>query len=284
MIPGGKHYVIHPSRNDEFKLWGLGDFHIGARGVDFGLLKSDIEKIRNDPRSIWVGLGDYADMIDVTDPRFSAADIHDSIMVQDLADMGRFMAGKVRDLLSPIKDKCVGMLRGNHELKFEKRHMQDVHGWLCHELGVPSFGYSCLFKLIFIRRPGEIGLTRAKQPRKYNAAAFDIFCHHGAGAATTPGGKVNRLKKFMEAYGADIYMMGHCHERMGYVKTTISTDKSAENLVSRESAGLASGTYLNAHSESNDPNYGEKAGYPPVKLGAAFVTIKPEGRRLSVTI
>jgi len=104
--------------------------------------------------------------------------------------------------------------------------------------------------------------------------------HHGAGGAQTKGGKINRLKKFMDAFEADIYMMGHVHDQTGTREVVLSVNHAGTKLIQKEKIGVISGGYLKTYSQ-DVTTYGEVAGYSPTTMGAAWVTIKPETRELA---
>jgi len=52
--------------DDAWTLYPLGDVHLGAATCDEKLLRSDIQTIANDPRGLWVGMGDYCLSEDTT--------------------------------------------------------------------------------------------------------------------------------------------------------------------------------------------------------------------------
>ncbi|GIV81705.1 MAG: hypothetical protein KatS3mg051_1059 [Anaerolineae bacterium] len=59
------------SRADEFRIIPLGDIHVGARGSDTAAFRHVVEDIASDERAYWIGMGDYLDAINRSDPRFS---------------------------------------------------------------------------------------------------------------------------------------------------------------------------------------------------------------------
>ena len=234
----GKRYVATPSRSDVFKIWNLADTHLLSASCAEGELDRDIKKIKNDPYSLWVGGGDYADYIGYDDgKRFDPDCVSDKLTIRDLGRLGKKSVQVVHDKLSPIKDKCLGLLFGNHEKHYQRHQKQEeLHGWLCTEMGVPNLGYSALFDLVFKRsvrkEPGIIQPTK-NEMRMSPTHTFRIFCHHGCGFATTPGGKLNKLIHFMNAFEADIYFVGHVHDKMGRRQTRIGADADCKTLTQK---------------------------------------------------
>ena len=275
----GKRYIEYSGRAEIFKISNLSDLHYGNKACALDQIKSDIQKIKNDPNHFWLGGGDYADYIGLTDIRFDPDVVADVIKVSDLGKLGKKLTEEVRDLLYPIKHKCLGLLFGNHEKRYQRWQEQSyLHAWLCEELGVLNLGYSAMFDVVFMRR-GDV-----KKPRLVNkfrdgcsAKSFRFFVHHGAGFATTPAGKLTRLIRFMTYFDADIYMVGHVHDQEGRRQIQIGANSTCTKLVEKKRLGLISGSYLKTY-KTGVVTYGEQKGYEPTVLGMATVTIRPETR------
>ena len=271
MIPGGQYLIDHRSRSDSFSLWAIGDIHNGNKACALSKLKEDIAKIVADPHARWLGTGDYAEFIGYSDKRFDPDSVAESIKVGDLAELGMVLMREVRDLLMPIKDKCIGVLQGNHELKYEKLFQQRLTAWLAAELGTKCFDYSTIFDLVF-RRGGKKGTTKK----------FRVYAHHGAGYAITSGGKLNRLIGFMHRWPkADIVIIGHVHEKMMHLNVPLDGNAKCSKIIQSPQIGVITGSYLKTYSEGVT-TYGEQRGYAPVALGAAAVVIQPTSGELSV--
>ncbi|MHC4621734.1 MAG: metallophosphoesterase [Planctomycetota bacterium] len=287
MEASGKRWIAHSSRSDSFRLWNLSDLHFGARSCAESLIKRDIDKIANDDNAFFVLGGDIIDAISYADAkRFDPDCVAEWVKVKDLGELGMVAMRKVRDLLAPIAHKCVGACYGNHELQYQKHNQQDLHGWLCSELNIPALKYSAIFDLVFVRKSGfnkpKMFLKRPDL-KGGNCESFRVFVHHGAGFATTPGGKLNRLIRMMNDFDADIYMMGHVHDKTARRQTTITADQTCRHLRERIQLGVVSGAYLTTY-HHGETTYGEQRGYSPVTLGAAWVRIKPETRELTAEV
>lgn len=273
----GKRYIVHGSRSDRFKIWNVSDVHRLNRGCAVGEFKRDIETIKNDPYSFWIGGGDYADFIGYRDKRFDPDCVPEDVPVKQLGRLGKYGMELIRDDFAPIADKCLGLLLGNHELKYQLHTEQsDMHAWLCEELGVRNLGYSALFDLVFVRVSGvKRPRLELKAPRPSTSASFRVFCHHGAGASCTPGGKLNRLVQFMQSFDADLYFCGHVHDQVARQEPAIGADPTCKKLVQRRRLGLVSGSYLKTY-QQGQMGYGEQKGYRPTNLGSAVALITPE--------
>jgi len=287
---GGVRYIGYPSRSDTFRIWNISDCHLLNAGCAEKELDSDIKRILNDPYSFWIGGGDYADYIGYTDgKRFDPDSVPDTMLVKNLARLGQYSVEVVRDKFRPIAHKCLGLLIGNHEKEYQ-RHMQqeNLHGWLCTELGVLNLGYCAFLDVTFHRVTGQDDytpriMTEQEDTNSRDTSRFRIFAHHGAGFAQTAGGKLNRLTQFMQAFEADIYFCGHVHDKVGRRFVTLAADANCGKLVHREKVGMISGSYLRTYTQGSCC-YGEQRGYSPTTLGAASVEIHPQSRSIRAEI
>ena len=287
MNAAGKTYILHSSRSDEFKIVYFSDLHWMAKACAKREVLTQRDEIKNDPFTLCIGGGDYGEFIGFQDhKRFDPDAVDESVKVSDLARLGKKTYEDLRDhVFGPIKHKTLGLIKGNHEEQYMRRMQQaDLHPWLCTELGVPDLGYSCFMDLVFIREPGyKTPLVTRELPRgiskSHHSETFRVFCHHGAGAAQTKGGKINRLVAFMRNFDADIYFMGHVHDQMGARITPLCADADCKKIRHRTKIGVISGSYLKTYA-LGVTSYGEQKGYEPVTLGAAWVKIKPDTRDL----
>lgn len=282
MEASGKRYIIHKSRKDKFLIWNLSDLHWWNGACDKKSIRRDINIIKNDPFSFWIGGGDYADYIGYTDKRFDPDCVPDNAKIKDLGRLGDVQVREVAKLFEPIKHKCLGLLLGNHELQYQRAKQQaNLHAWLCTELGVPNLEYSALLDVVFCRMKsrGDPKIVTVHPGDSCHSSTFRFFVHHGAGFATTPGGKLNKLIQFMQMFEADIFMIGHVHDKTGRREPAIGANEPCDKLVEKQKIGVISGSYLKTYAQG-ETTYGEQRGYRPTTLGAATVSIVPETREM----
>ena len=288
MEAAGKRYIIHGSRKDEFKIWNFADVHLISAACAEKLLDRDIQRVKDDPLAFWLGGGDLADYIGYADTkRFDPQTLSPKVSVSDLGRLGEISARMTRDKFAPIKDKCLGICMGNHEYEYYRRNQQNgLHGWLCTELGVPNLGYSALLDLVFCRtgrtRKPFISLD-SPEGTSYHSSTFRVYIHHGAGAATTHGGKMNRLSQFMTDFEADIYFIGHVHDRKALPIERIGADAPCRTITARKSLGVISGAYVKTYAQGL-MTWGERKAFRPSILGAAWVRVNPETRDVTAEV
>jgi len=289
MIPGGRRYILYGSRSAEISMATLADIHYGNRGVAIDHLKSDIARIADDPYAFWLGGGDYADLVGTKDKRFDPEGITEELTVRDLGQLGHVQMKKVRDLFSPIADKCVGVMKGNHEDTYEiaNEQQQLVH-WLATELNTRYLGYCCFLDLHFVRvprwrKPPMLLPLGQLAPPGGPHWSVRIFAHHGSGFAQTPGGKLNKLIQFMDYFQADLTIIAHIHDQNAKRLVRLRANEDCEELVEIPQVGMVTGTYLRTYA-TGEASYGEKRGFRPVPLGAVSAKFRPDKKELRVEI
>jgi len=283
MEAAGNRYILHRSRSDWFSIWNLSDVHYLARACAESHFKADIKRIARDPRALWIAGGDLFDFVNYKDKkRFNAANLAPWVTVKMLANLGNVAVERMSALLAPIRGKCLGIMQGNHETAYESRCDTYYTAALCENLDVPFLGYSCMMRLVFCRtssvKKPVLQLTQCPRGNSH-MNSFCFFAHHGAGAAQTAGGKVNRLVRFMGSFDADIYMIGHIHDQISRKIVEVGVDAAGTTIVHRDRLGAVSGGYLRTYMQG-ETGYGEVRGYAPTVLGAAVVRVCPSTREL----
>jgi hypothetical protein len=285
MEAAGKRWIAYPSRTMQFTIWNLADLHLMNAACAVDQIHRDVQIIAEDPCAVWMGGGDYADFIGYRDKRFHPDAVSRDVTVQELGKLGRAGIRRARDIFLPIRDKCVGLLLGNHELKYQiATEQEDLHAWLCEELGVPNLHYSALFDMVFVRdhrvkAPKLLFESGPYGKRGYSVRAKRIFAHHGAGYAQTEAGKLKRLIQFMDRFDADLFFCGHVHDQTGKRRNKIGADAACNKLVAREQVGVISGSYLKTYAQGIT-TYGEQRGFTPTNLGAAWIRFEPDKNKV----
>ena len=259
--------VDYKSRSDVFKVHPIGDIHLGTKHCAEDKIKARVQQIKDDPLALWVGMGDYGEFIaGKNDPRF------DIKVIPDWVEKTRVKDSQVEyivKLFEPIKNKCIGLLEGNHEDAYRKHNDGDPQVDICHQLGVPSLGYSAFIRLIF-RRGGVVGRS------------FLGVVSHGSGCAITRGAKVTRLERFMDNFNARWYAHGHVHDiivtNKHYMELT-----DGDKITSLEKVAAMTGCWFTGYTQGIAPSYGEIKNYPPTALGAPIFVFDPGENKVFVT-
>jgi hypothetical protein len=260
-----KQVTIPYSRPDKFSLYTLGDAHDGTKHFSKSEFLKTVKKIGDDPLALWVDMADKCEFIAPSDPRWDGGAVADWVHPDNVAlnESDDYIS-----LVEPIKEKCLGMLEGNHEIALKKHYHIDVQDYICKSLGVTNLGYSAFIKFIF---------TRGKEHHEIVG-----YFTHGAGGAITKGAKVNRLDRVMDSFAADIYAHGHVHDIITNQKAYLALN-SENKIVQRVKVGAMTGCFFRTYSQDIPASYGEQKNYPPTTMGCPVFTIMPDKGLISVT-
>ncbi len=263
-----KDIVIPYTRSSlPMKLYCFGDLHEGT----IHCVERDVERkakeIAEDENARWLGMGDYAEFITPKDKRFDPSQraIAEWVEQDNIAES---QTKHIVDLFKPIKDKCIGLLYGNHEDSIRRFNHDNVQKNICERLGVDNLGFSCFIRFSFRRGEHTSRIT----------GAFT----HGSSSAITEGAKTMALMRFMKSFEADIYGYAHIHD---YIPKSLSRLYVNNNGRIKQSVaiGATTGSWFRTYTQGVIASYGEAKVYPPTELCAAVFTISPEDSFIDVS-
>jgi len=172
----------------KFTLYPLGDFHLGSPQCNERFIKDTIAEVAENDIGYWVGMGDLMENAVVG----SKSDIYKQLIPP------KEQMDYLVELLSPIKDKGLFLIAGNHEQRTVRLAGIIPEEYLSVQLGLPYMGFSCL---------ALFGLEESKSPH-----SFSCYFHHNWGGGYTPGGKVNRAVRLRDIVPtADATFSAHFH-------------------------------------------------------------------------
>ena len=180
---------IIESTSKEIEIVPFGDLHYGSENCRIDKFKNLISWATGKPDVYLIGMGDLIDCILPKDDRYQP---NESKPYKDIDTLAK----EIQDIITPVSNKILCMLMGNHEYHL----MQDGYGdpvkKICQNLDISYGGFSAYIRL------------RLKpQTRKKSLL---MWTHHGWFAGRKRGGKVNALEENMASYDADVYLAGHC--------------------------------------------------------------------------
>lgn len=266
----------------DIRLYMLSDLHLGSINCDKELLEQTIEEIKNTPNAYWFGLGDYADYIDITDPRFDFGILDRTKLGSDkdlvnvfknLKFLGEWYLERVVEILAPIANKGLLLLTGNHELTFMDHSGYDVMGALSEKLNIPAVGYESLVRLRFILPDKETKI----------GSWIVLYLTHGWGGGKSPGGKIRSVEEMIKVFDADIYVAGHSHMAVASKGYRYRITQRG-NIESYQIPVIAVGGFrrrtINSDPRLRYVGYEEMRGYPDKATGAGIIdlTVYYQGR------
>lgn len=279
MEASGIRIIEYRDQNAEIKLYDIADIHFLNRGCSKLHLSRDIGKIYEDPLAYFVIGGDYADWISPGDKRFDASAFDENFKVIDLTCMGMVIVKLMNEYFKIIADRCLGVLIGNHDHKYITEKSQSfIHEQICDNLNAPNMGFSGIMDIYFVHNPRMKRQSRVtfchSIPEKFKSK-LRVFIHHGSGAANSTGGKINRLKAFVDMVDADLVMTGHLHDALSKPFLRLSANDLVTEITQKGIMGLITGSYLKTYAQGFT-GYGEMRGYAPSTLGATRARFTPE--------
>lgn len=245
--------IKHRIKKDNINIYHLTDPHTGAENQRTKELKELVDVIDKDPIGYWVGGGDYIEAITMTDPRFSPGELQNKYKLKDLSDLPRKQMKEFFDIIKPIKDKCLGLLIGNHEEQYIRRNHFNVYDYLANELmGHPE---------LKMGQNGYLLLTLGKNATRN----VKIFATHGEGLSTSPddGAVMTSFLRLVSDKVADIYFAGHVHRLLETSTTLIDID-SAGNLYKTKKIYVIGGAWLDKYHIGTSGYFESKRGYDTV--------------------
>jgi len=246
------------SKNDTVLIVPFSDFHIGNKAADKSAIERTVKWI-GEYADYWFGVGDYCDCIvpSMEEKRFDF-----EALDRELATPDEQYAW-VREVLEPIKHKCLGLMQGNHDYVLYKRHGHNHVQELCDKLGVPYLGYSCFLRFRFARQK--------------HRTTVNMFAHHGHYSGRTKGGKINKARTLDQIFDADIYCMAHVHDMNPDIRPFLKFDNHG-NVIEDRKYYVLTGGYLRGY-VNGVTTYVERGMFAPTQLGSMAIIMFPEKNR-----
>jgi hypothetical protein len=241
----------------DWRLIPIGDIHIGNRNCDIPLLQRIVDRVRDDERALWIGMGDYSDSITCKDKRYDLNSIDSRFATPDV------QYRKIEEIFRPIKDKCIGLLDGNHDYLQWLEHSHNYVDTMAYNMGVPYLTMDAYVRLSVRRHYGEGKTAGAKN--------IEFYAHHGWSNARTNGSKVNRIEDLAGIFpNLDLYLMGHVH-LLGNSPSRfqLAVDKSMK-IVQKKEHFVFTGSFLKGYVDGT-VSYVERKAYQPTALGSPCI-------------
>jgi hypothetical protein len=213
-----EHYKHLRFDHQEIYLSVFSDIHAGHRGFDHKTFQNSLNYIKNIPNFyVFLG-GDSANHAN----KGSKSSQFEENMTPDEQYYGQFEDGKLirkglLQYLTPIKDKIIGKIDGNHDgTRAQEFNSMSPNKQFCKEIGIPYFGDLALFQM-------SVGHN-----------SYTTYHHHISGS----GGKrpnVNKLMDIAQGWWFDLIFGEHTHQRhWGYKPYAIIDQKHKKVRVRKQ--------------------------------------------------
>jgi hypothetical protein len=212
----------------------FGDLHWGSSNFHHEKFDEWCGWASKKPRASFIGMGDYMDMLSGSERIQLDGKLHESTH-KTLDDLYISQTLSLAKKLKPLKTKTIGLLEGNHFAVLSSGITTTQ--LLCQELGCKYLGVSAFVTLVFKYSTREV--------------AIDVWAHHGKGAGFLAGSGLNTLDKMQQTAEADLYLMGHTHEKSvafkDRLRLTHPGNSDAPRLSHRKVVLCCTGSFLRGY-------------------------------------
>lgn len=271
--------IIDYNYKDKFTLFPLGDIHKGVVHCDEDLLEDTVNEIRRDKFALWLGMGDYGDLIVPSDYKRWDGRILAPWMKKHEDHIGATQLDSVDEQLSPIWNKCIGLIEGGHDDGIRRYNHYDFMYELLKRANkkkeppwdkVPYGGVQTLIRLSFHRRNSN------------EVHDYIIHARHGEGSARTSGARALAVLRLSQTFiNAHIVLMGHLHgqESPDIPQRLILKGGKVKSF---ETIACMTGAWLLAYMQGVPACYLERWGTPPSTLGCPKIIIEPSKDKMTL--
>jgi len=253
-----------------FRLILLADTHLGNANAKERELRLLVEEIKQEPLAFWLHLGDMCEYISLHDPRFDAQELAGWLLdAESLSDIGRAETVRFLNIMQPVKDKCLALVRGNHEASILRHSECDVYSRIIEGLADGTNEHR-------LDDQGFLSWIFARL-RTSGRWTLRLYLAHGSGGGSSDGNAANKLGKLAKQVdNVDIVAMGHVHDP---IYRTIAKRRPGP----REHRDVVVHT-ISVPALVSDMSYAQARNLPPHPAGWAEVHIEPDKKRLSVEL
>jgi predicted phosphodiesterase len=254
------------ARPDTWTLYPLGDVHLGNQACDEKLFRATVKRVAEDDSALWLGMGDYCDFINLSDPRFDPASLSPWVTMADIGDLAGAQARRFLEIVEPIAHKCLGLVEGNHERAIQKHYERSIYSDIVTGVklagGFPvehqlAFGYAGWLMMHFYQH----------ESKNTTGHLLRVSLHHGFVGGKLAGAKALNMQRWLWSHDCDLAIFGHSHNSMAQVEAVEKV--KGNKIVHDHRIGMYSGTFMNG------ARYAEVKGYFPMPLTQPHVVLRP---------
>ena len=259
---------IKTDYGSDVNIYFVGDIHEGNVNCDKDALKTAVKIILEDQNSYVIGMGDYIEAITIHDKRFDPIGIAKYYNIQDLKDLPYRQMEHLFKIISPIKDKFIALLMGNHEEAYVKYNSANVYNRFWDMFDNPD-----LCKLGYVGYM-KIGLCFNGKAKDRPDQTIILALNHGdGGSGYLPGYPLNTVHKIFRFSNADVNIMGHLHKLVEDKQNWHGNITQSDRHVMKEKFYGMSGCFLRTYVQGNR-NYFEHKGRSDSDIGMLRLNIK----------
>ncbi len=249
---------IETNFSDPVGIWFFGDVHRDATSCDEKRWKWFLKKAAEDDpkRTYYMGLGDYHDLASAREQvHMNRNALHETTM-ESLDELVEKNNRKFAKEIKQMNGKLLGLIDGNHNWRFPNGVTASED--LANRMGCPHLGWLCHYTISF-----KFG--------QKSQNVYIVACHGRAGGKRV-GTSVNQVEDMKTIFPmADIYIMGHNHDRGAWPIDILYPSSNGEIKQKRQFL-CRSGSFKLAY-EKNKSAYEVGRLLRPADLGALKLNI-----------
>lgn len=185
------HYPKIPKRR-RLQIFQISDIHLGAKTHLQQPFHDMIEKIR---KTRFTSAILHGDLLEANSKTSVGEGVYEQTLTPDE------QLEELIEVLYPIRNKILGISRGNHEIRASKNEGIDLINILCRQLDVPRLLSHTLHTFHFDDTDDN----------------YTLCVCHGTTGATTRGGKMRVVENLTKIYDANAYLYGHVHDLLTWM-------------------------------------------------------------------
>ena len=195
-------FHIHmKNQSDKIYIRPFGDVHRDAHSCDVDRWKWFLKKSKEDPNAentYYLGMGDFHDFASYSEgKKLAAAGLHETTLI-NIEEMVQKRNREFAAEIEHMRGRLIGLIGGNHTWVTDGKSSDED---LAERMGCAYLGWLTLIKLVIHVR-GTVAMN------------LFIFACHGLGGGRVLGSSVRKVEDLFQVFpGADIYIMGHDHQR-----------------------------------------------------------------------
>lgn len=186
--------------SETWSLHYLTDVHLDDPDHAEDEFKARLKQIKDDPRAVWIGGGDYGSLILPGDKRFGSGGHLKGPWAEHISRLPDYYIERTVEWMQPIADKCAGIAVGNHEATIGRNFHRGVGAEVASRLGKPE---------LYL---GDRGWSAISFRLYTKVQTVKVFSYHGWSAGRLKGRKALQAERDLGAWDADIIFLGHDHQ------------------------------------------------------------------------
>lgn len=231
--------------NKPMRIVVVSDWHIGHMGCREDIIK-DILNDLSKPDTYWIMIGDA---VEGRQPAHKFYDANEQEMT-----VGQ-QYEKFFEYIRPYKDKCLGMVLGNHEYSLIQGTTVNPIQMFCNDNQITYAGTT--LRLILENDSGK---------------KISLMANHGAGGGSQAGGTLNKAIQYGKTFNADIVVLGHFH-RLIHAEELKMVEDEEGRITWRPMTVVINGCTIEGYQMGSVGSYVERKCLAPVALGYAVINV-----------